>query len=82
MGEIRVPTEGAETQEECLSPLQNLFWVSPIGQRPWQSIGKGPVKGTGEEKQKSSLEEQMQEDPKKCHTRVSENVTLPLSVST
>lgn len=42
MGEIRVLTEMGETEEEDLSPLQNLFWVPLIGQRPWKPMGKDP----------------------------------------
>lgn len=66
LGEIRVLTEMGETQEEDLSPLQNLFWVPLIGQRPGSQWGKGPLWGREKEKQKSSLGEQLQ-DPKKCH---------------
>lgn len=40
LGEIRVLTEMGETQEEDLSPFQNLFWVPLIGQRPWEPMGE------------------------------------------
>lgn len=47
LGEIRVLTEMGETQEEDLSPLQNLFWVPLIGQRPWKPMGERTLVGQG-----------------------------------
>lgn len=47
LGEIRVLIEMGETQEEDLSPLQNLFWVPLIGQRPWKPMGERTLVGQG-----------------------------------